>query len=373
MVLTSPYVSPAVQSRRARAAEESAARSVGIDVNVSNVTIASHLDGDDVRITRLERDANQRARDERRTRRDRRLRRDLDRSRRAMNRAEYQLSKRQQKLERRRSERGLPPRNAIPMGPRVRSVDGRSVQRYRDDRMSAGYQRIKATLARDQDRARRERRHRARSLAHAAIASHGWRIAVEVCSIAAWSRSWGRSVSLFSPSTLLDAIAKESARVASMAGERAAVRPIDTNTTALSQHCPCGARVTKRLRERRHRCDACGLVADRDAVAAVLASFVSSSGAVSYDLAARSLPAIRKALSSSGWQDTPSESTDLFARDGSFVAWGTSTPGQTAAARRTVGMAPRPTLNELGPGRTTSGRARSRTDISRAPLARDTS
>jgi hypothetical protein len=45
-------------------------------------------------------------------------------------------------------------------------------------------------------------------------------------------------------------------------------------TTALSQHCPCGARVPKRLAERVHRCPACQLRGDRDAVAAVLASFV---------------------------------------------------------------------------------------------------
>jgi hypothetical protein len=102
-----------------------------------------------------------------------------------------------------------------------------------------------------------------------------------------------------------------------------------TRTTALSQHCPCGARVDKRLADRVHRCTTCGLVGDRDAVAAVLASFVvlvqrdePSSARVDYDAASHALPAIQQALSPyQGWQDTLSESTDLSARDGSFITW----------------------------------------------------
>lgn len=47
-----------------------------------------------------------------------------------------------------------------------------------------------------------------------------------------------------------------------------------TWSTALSQHCLCGVRVTKTLRDREHRCTACGLAGRRDLVSAALAMFV---------------------------------------------------------------------------------------------------
>ena len=51
--------------------------------------------------------------------------------------------------------------------------------------------------------------------------------------------------------------------------QRAAIR-----STALSQHCPCGARVSKNLAQRTHYCTTCGLQADRDIVSAALAACV---------------------------------------------------------------------------------------------------
>ena len=47
-----------------------------------------------------------------------------------------------------------------------------------------------------------------------------------------------------------------------------------TRSTALSQHCLCGARVPKTLAQRTHYCPACGLRADRDVTSAVLAACV---------------------------------------------------------------------------------------------------
>ena len=164
---------------------------------------------------------------------------------------------------------------------------------------------------------------------------------------------------------------------------RAATRP-----TALSQHCPCGARVSKDLAERVHRCSACQLCGDRDAVAAVLASFVRfaksgepSSAQVDYAAASHALPAIRQALSNPssylGWQDTLRESNDLSAREGSCLMWWTSTPDLVAVARRTVGMAPCPNLDETGLRQTTPERARMRTNMAHnydvASLLRDNS
>jgi hypothetical protein len=103
----------------------------------------------------------------------------------------------------------------------------------------------------------------------------------------------------------------------------------------------------------------------------VLASFVllaergePSSARVDYDAATHALPQIRRALSwYHGWQDTLSESTDLCARDGSSVAWRTSTPDCDRVARRTAGTASRSTRNEPDASQTTSDRARVRTGL----------
>jgi hypothetical protein len=81
------------------------------------------------------------------------------------------------------------------------------------------------------------------------------------------------------------------------------------------------------------------------------------------------LPEIRQALSGRnpllGWQDTLSESTDLSAGEGSFLTWWTSTPDSVVVARRIVGTALYPTLNETGVRQSTSDRMQMRTNLSR--------
>jgi hypothetical protein len=47
-----------------------------------------------------------------------------------------------------------------------------------------------------------------------------------------------------------------------------------TRSTAMSQHCLCGQRVTKTLDQRTHDCRHCGLHGDRDVVSAMLAACV---------------------------------------------------------------------------------------------------
>jgi hypothetical protein len=376
MVLTAPYVSPSANQRRARIAIEAADRSAGIDVNVSNVTIASHDTGAAMRLTCIARDEPHRQRDRGRARRERRRKRELDRSRRAANKAQYQLSKRQAKRARRREAAGLVAVDVIPMGPRKARADGVPLQSYKRDQLSASYRRARAAQAADSEATARARKDRARQVAADVVATHGYQLVVEDTSIAAWSRSWGRALAAFSPATLVTAIDREARAVAALGGGQGGVERASTHTTALSQHCPCGARVAKRLADRVHVCSVCGLRGDRDAVAAVLASFVlvvergaPASARVDYEASAFALPAIRQAVASSssyqGWQDTPSESTGLCARDGSFVAWCTPTPGFARVARRNVGMAPCATPNETGAGQTTSERARVRTNRSR--------
>ncbi|HKU43359.1 MAG TPA: zinc ribbon domain-containing protein, partial [Polyangiales bacterium] len=294
-------------------------------------------------------------------------------SRRAANRAQYQLSKRQEKRARRRAAAGQPPVDVIPTGPRMARSDGVPLQSYRRDQLSASYRRMRAAQAAEADAAARTRRDRARQIAADVVAVHGFQLVVEDTSIAAWSRSWGRAVAAFSPGLLVAAIDREARAVAAFVGgcggvERAATRP-----TALSQHCPCGASVRKSLADRVHRCPVCHLHADRDAVAAVLASFVMfatrgapSSAMVDYTATAAALPAIRRALSisSPGWQDTRSESNGLSAREDFLFTWWTPTPDLVAVARRTAGTASCTTLDETSSRWTTSDRARMRTSLS---------
>lgn len=356
-VLTTPYVSPRAAARRAEVAVAVADRRAGIDVNVSNITIASRNGNEDVQITRIERDGSQQRADRRRTKRDRQRLRALERSRRAMNRAQYQLSKRQEKRARRRAAVGRPPAQVIPMGPRLARNDGKPLQRYAKDTLSNRYRRERAAQVAAAAATAQARRDHARAVAADVVVTHGYSLVVEDASIATWSRAWGRALAAFSPGLLVTAIDREAKAVAAIAGATGGIVRASTRTTALSQRCPCGARVAKRLTDRVHVCAACGLRGDRDAVAAVLAAFVELgdrrvAGSASVDeAAARSaLPAIRRAVHEplSGWQDTLSESTGLSAREGSFLAWWTSTPDLVAVARRTVGTAPCSTLDEIG-------------------------
>ncbi|HEX5059469.1 MAG TPA: hypothetical protein VFV99_08925 [Kofleriaceae bacterium] len=387
MVLTTPYVSPATAVRRAKVAIESVDRTAGIDVNVSCLAIASHDTGKAMRLTRVERSGEDKQRDRGRRRRERRRQRELERSRRAANRAQYQLSKRQEKRARRRAARGLPPVDEIPMGPRKARADGVPLQRYQRDQLSARFRRTRAAQAAEAEAGARARRDHAREVAAGVVATHGYQLVVEDCTIAAWASSWGTAVAAFTPAMLVAAIDREARAVAAIAGGEGGVARATTRTTALSQHCPCGARVQKRLVDRVHRCPDCGLVGDRDDVAAVLASFVvqiqlgePTSARVDYAAASDALDEIRRVFGSSyqGWQDTLSESNDLSARDGSFIAWTTSTSDPVAMARRNVGTASCSTLNEPGSRQTTSERARVRTDrstkyVPRWTYLRDTS
>ena len=140
MVLTTPYTSASAQARRARVAIEAMDRTAGVDVNVANVTVASHERGRTIRVTRIAREATQQQRDRSRRRRERRRQRALDRSRRAMNRAQYQLSRRQDKRARRRAGLGCHPSTwfrwdratSAPMACRCRATARTSSRRATD-------------------------------------------------------------------------------------------------------------------------------------------------------------------------------------------------------------------------------------------------
>ena len=84
-------------------------------------------------------------------------------------------------------------------------------------------------------------------------AGPGTSITVEDCSVSTWARLWGKRIQLFSPGMLVAALAAECAAT----GGR--MYRAGTRSTALSQHCLCGARVPKTLAQRTHECPRCGL------------------------------------------------------------------------------------------------------------------
>ena len=71
------------------------------------------------------------------------------------------------------------------------------------------------------------------------VAAHGNHLTVEDCRISTWARLWGKRIALFSPGMLVTALAAECAAT----GGR--LHRAGTRSTALSQHCLCGARVPK--------------------------------------------------------------------------------------------------------------------------------
>jgi transposase len=378
-VLVDLYVSPAVHARREVAAIDTAGRRAGIDVNVSNVTVASHAEGEELKITRIGRDATQRMRDRSRAKRERRRQRALDRSRRAMNRDQYALSKRQEKRERRRAGVGRRPVEVIPTGPRKTFANGKPAQGYWRDQLSNRYRHERAAQAADAAAQAQARRDAARRTAGELVRAHGTSFVVEDCDVSAWSRHWGRSLAAFAPAMLVTALEREAQAVARGAGATGGVLRAATRTTALSQHCLCSSRVSKSLADRVHDCWTCGLVGDRDAVAAVLAAHVvlatpdqPSSARVDFTACQITLArshtraALRDTVEASfkGWQDVPSESTASSARDGSFITWGTRPPDPVVVARRIVGWASYPAPDEIGIRyRTTPERARMRANL----------
>ena len=382
MVLTSPYVAPAVRARREIAAVQATRRQAGIDVNVSNVTVASHVAGRKLTITRVLHDDSARVAMASRARRQRRRNRHLDRSRRARNPDQYERSARQLEHAGRRETAGLPPVQSVPRGPRKRRANGMPQQAYRRDAVSNTYRRERAAAASDAAGATQARRALAREIAARFVRDHGCRFVIEDCDLRTWARRWGRRLAAFTPGTLVRALEREAAVVATMAGIAGGVARASTRTTALSQHCLCGARVAKSLSERTHACTACDLRGDRDAVSATLAACVAmahreqpSSAKLDLSLAhqllsahdtrARLLATLPYALL--GRQDVPSESTVHSARDGSFVAEKGPSPDLVVVARRIAGTASYPTLDERGEYRrhTTPERARMRTSLHR--------
>ncbi|MBW5485007.1 transposase [Streptomyces bambusae] len=270
MVLGPGYASPAVQLMRDRAARLD--RIGGVDGNVSNLSVVSfpaQLDGGQPVSTEITLTGAERARLEKEANKRRGRARALERSRRATNAGQYGLSKKQQRRAERRAAKSLKPKAVtVPGGARAARSDGVPKQSFRGDRLSTRYRDQRARQAEAAASSAEHRRHRARLVAREIIAAHGPVLVVEDCDIRTWFRLWGKRLSQTTPGMLISALTVEC--------EAAGGRLVRASTwsTALSQHCLCGERVRKTLRDREHKCTACGLVGKHDLVSAALAAFV---------------------------------------------------------------------------------------------------
>jgi hypothetical protein len=194
----------------------------------------------------------------------------LDRSRRNTNTDQYGPSVRQHKRAQRRAAKGLAVRQiANPGGPRHARADGVPLCAYRHDTLSGSYQRMRADHAAASRSASQAKQARAGEVAARIVAVHGNTITVEDTNISTWARLWGKRIALFSPGMLVTALAAECAATGGTLSRAS------TRSTALSQHCLCGARVSKTLAKRTHDCQHCGLRGDRDVVSAILAACVT--------------------------------------------------------------------------------------------------
>ncbi|HEX4559935.1 MAG TPA: transposase, partial [Mycobacterium sp.] len=256
---------------RARRDQIPARRRAGVDANVSNLSIASFPAGhpEQAVTDRIGCGVEQRAAAARTAKRVRDRQRALDRSRRNTNPDQYGPSPRQRVRAQRRANVGLPAKQVThPGGPRAARADGVPLRAYRHDTLSGGYRRTRADHNSEARAAAQAKRARARDIAARIVAAHGDTITVEDCSITSWARLWGKRIALFSPGMLVAALAAE----CSAAGGR--LQRAGTRSTAMSQHCLCGARVPKTLAQRTHHCPQCGLRAARDTVSAALAACV---------------------------------------------------------------------------------------------------
>jgi len=185
----------------------------------------------------------------------------------------------------------------MPGGARLADARGRPRQAYRKDVLSQSHRRLRGEHAEAAAGFQVARTQRARRLATEIVSVHGPHLTIEEGDVSAWFRLWGRRCLAFTPGRLINALARECA--ASGGG----LARVSTARTALSQHCLCGARVAKTLRQRTHSCPACGLTGDRDLVSAALAAFTvldrsgdPASARVDYQLSRRAQRAFGQRL-----------------------------------------------------------------------------
>ncbi len=271
MILGPGYVSESTRQRRAAVP---VSRTAGLDGNVSKLAVVSMParmgQGGDAALDYVTVTPAQRATAERAAKKARKRQKALDRSRRRSNPDQYEPGNRQAERAARRVAAGLAPKQVdAPNGARVAGLGGKPKRAYRKDSLSASYRRGRADHAADSRGASQAKGARAKYLAGRIVSLHGANLITEHVDMRAWARLWGRGISLFSPGMLIAALNAEAAAC----GGR--TLRAGTRSTALSQHCLCGARVPKTLSDRVHACRSCGFTWDRDLTSAALAACVT--------------------------------------------------------------------------------------------------
>ena len=97
--------------------------------------------------------------------------------------------------------------------------------------------------------------------------NHGTIAYTEKVNYTSWAKQWGKGIHDFSPSTIMEAVRRETTRAGG------SLKEYPTWSTALSQHCVCGKKIKKPLHQRTHTCDCQwidGQVLDRDLFSAFL-------------------------------------------------------------------------------------------------------
>ncbi|MGK7876732.1 MAG: RNA-guided endonuclease TnpB family protein [Xenococcaceae cyanobacterium] len=180
-----------------------------------------------------------------------RLQRKLDRSRRANNPDNYEPNF--------YGKRGR--KNVKKKGKNKKKKKGQKWNRTKK------YERTRAKLAEIE---RKKATSRKSSHGHLAnqILSIGRHIRMEDISLKGWQKLWGKRIKSKAPGSFKEIL---TSKAESADGE---VELISTWDTALSQHCICGHREKKSLRERVHECPECGRIMQRDLLSAYLAKFV---------------------------------------------------------------------------------------------------
>lgn len=98
------------------------------------------------------------------------------------------------------------------------------------------------------------------------------KVSAEKLSYKAFQKLYGKSVASFAPSQFITRL-KDKLKL--LGGE---FQEIHTYTTKLSQTCICGNTKKKKLSERTHKCEECGLVMQRDLLSAYLGLFITKNG-----------------------------------------------------------------------------------------------
>jgi hypothetical protein len=334
---------------RARRAQIPAGRRAGVDANVSNLALASFpgRHPEQLALEQITCDEAQQRAAARAAKRARDRQRALDRSRRNTNADQYGPSPRQHTRAARRTAKGLAARQVTnPGGPRHARADGVPLRAYRHDRQSRSYRRIRTDHAAESRRASQAKSARADQVAARIVATHGNTITVEDCRISTWAQLWGKRIALFSPGMLVAALKRECEATGGMLARAG------TRSTALSQHCLCGARVAKTLAQRIHDCGDCGLRGDRDIVSAALAACVTltdpddpRTARVDYRLA----HALRAGLASQQeWEGSVNRHQPPPSPDGGSARTGSHHP---VAPAEQAALGPPPNSPDSKPGR----------------------